>query len=62
MATELKRLTFAVTPEIEELLDEAKKMFYDSTKSEMIRTLVVAGLDSIRAKEEAKDNSFNTHL
>ena len=46
MATELKRMTFAVTPDIEELMDEAKRMFYDSTQSEMIRALIVAGLTS----------------
>lgn len=35
MATELKRMTFAVTPDMEELMDEAKRMFYDSTQSEI---------------------------
>lgn len=54
MATELKRMTFAVTPDMEELMDEAKKMFYDRTQSEMIRTLVVAGLAAFKAEKEAK--------
>ena len=61
MATELKRMTFAVTPDMEELMDEAKQMFYDSTQSEMIRTLVVAGLTALKyqkaAKEKAEDRA-----
>ena len=52
MATKLKRLTFAVPPDTEELMDEAKQMFYDSTQSEMIRTLIALGLSTI--KEEGK--------
>ena len=52
MATKLKRLTFAVPPDMEELMDEAKQMFYDSTQSEMIRTLIVLGLST--KKEEGK--------
>ena len=54
MATELKRMTFAVTPDMEELMDEAKKIFYDRTQSEMIRTLLVAGLAACKAEKEAK--------
>ena len=56
MATERKRMTFAVTPDMEELMDEAKKMFYDSTQSEMIRKLVAAGLAARKAEKEAKQN------
>ena len=51
MPTELKRMTFAVTPEMEKLMDEAKQMFYNSTQSEMIRTLVVAGLATLKAEK-----------
>ena len=54
MATELKRMTFAVTPEMEEMMDEAKKICYDRTQSEMIRTLRVAGLAAFKAEKEAK--------
>ena len=56
MATELKRMTFAVTPDMEELMDEAKRMFYDSTQSEMIRVLIVAGLTALKAEKEASKN------
>ena len=52
MATELKRMTFVVTSEIEEIMDRAKRIFYDKTQSEMIRTLVVAGLKSIEIDTE----------
>ena len=48
MATELKRLTFVVTQEMEPLLANAKKeLFYDRTQSDMIRTLLMAGLNTI---------------
>ena len=53
MATSLKRMTFAVTPDMEELMDEAKRMFYDCTQSEMIRALIVAGLATLKTEKEA---------
>lgn len=53
MATELKRMTFVVTPDMEALMDEAKRMFYDRTQSEMIRALIVAGLAALKAEKEA---------
>ena len=56
MATELKRMTFAVTPDMVELMDEAKRMFYDSTQSEMIRSLIVAGLKALKAEKEESEN------
>ena len=56
MATKRRRMTFAVTPDMEELMDEAKKMFYDSARSEMIRKLGAAGLEARKAEKEAKQN------
>lgn len=53
MATELKRMTFAVTPDMEELMNEAKKMFYGRTQSEMIRALITAGLTALKTKKGA---------
>ena len=51
MATTLGRLTFVVTKEMESLLADAKKNhFYDRTRSDMIRELVLAGLDSLNNK------------
>lgn len=52
MAIEQKRLTFVSTSETEELLDEAKRIFYNHTRSEMIRILITTGLKA------AKDNEL----
>jgi metal-responsive CopG/Arc/MetJ family transcriptional regulator len=55
MATGLRRFTISITPEIEYDLDIIKKeYFYKSNRNEMIRTLIVKGLDSLRA-----ENQFN---
>lgn len=56
MATELKRMTFSVPPDMEELMDEAKQMFHNSTQSEMIRTLVVVGLTALKHEKTAKSD------
>jgi len=54
MATELKRLTFAVTPDMESVMDRAKQLFYDRTQSDMIRTLIIAGLDAVEDKGQTE--------
>ncbi len=47
-SSSMKRMTFTATPEIEALLDQAKKeLFYDCTQSQMIRALT-AGLQAWR--------------
>ncbi len=52
MATRLKRMTFAITSDMEAPLDSVKKeFFYDHTQSDMIRDLISRGLASL--KEEA---------
>lgn len=51
MAIGQKRLTFTIPPNMELLLMEAKRHFYDCTRSEMIRTLIWAGLESLSDKE-----------
>lgn len=57
MATELKRMTFVVTPEMEGRLDSIKReMFYNRTQSDMIRELVSAGVRAIKAEKEVKEN------
>jgi hypothetical protein len=49
MATELGRMTFAVTPEIAARLDNLKKyIFYNRSQSEMLRTLIMAGISAIQ--------------
>jgi len=57
MPTNLKRMTFAVTPDMESLMDEAKRMFYDSTQSEMIRALIMAGLSTLKTEQREKNSS-----
>ena len=44
---EHKRMTFVATPDVEALMDEAKRIFYNKNQSEMIRTLLVAGLNAV---------------
>lgn len=48
-----KRLTFVLTPEMEPLLNGMKKeMFYNCSQSEMIRTLVDAGLNAFQNEKQ----------
>ena len=57
MSTDLKRMTFSVTPEIEASLKSFKKeMFYDRSQSDMIRTLVSAGMRALETKKTAKED------
>lgn len=57
MSTVLKRMTFSVTPEIEILLKSFKKeMFYDRSQSDMIRTLVLAGMKALDAEKTAEQD------
>lgn len=57
MSTDLKRMTFSVTPEIEALLKSFKKeMFYDRSQSDMIRTLVSAGMRALETGKTAKED------
>ena len=60
MASKLKRMTFVLTPEMETLLNGIKKeMFYNCSQSEMIRTLVDAGLSAIQnEKQRAQTKQF----
>lgn len=53
MATDLKRITFVVTSDMDKPLDEIKKdFFYNCTQSEMIRKLIAAGIKEIEKKKE----------
>ena len=57
MSTDLKRMTFSVTPEIEASLKSFKKeMFYDRSQSDMIRTLVSAGMRALETEKTAKED------
>jgi hypothetical protein len=57
MSTDLKRMTFSVTPEIEASLKSFKKeRFYDRSQSDMIRTLVSAGMRALETEKTAKED------
>ena len=51
MPTTLKRMTVVLTPDIEVRLDGTKKKaFYNCSHSEMMCTLIVAGLNAMDKK------------
>jgi hypothetical protein len=53
MSVKWKRYTISVTNQIETDLDAAKKeYFYNNTKSEMLRQLIVLGLDTLMADKK----------
>lgn len=57
MSTDLKRMTFSVTPGIEASLKSFKKeMFYDRSQSDMIRTLVSAGMRALEIEKTEKED------
>ena len=57
MSTKLKRVTFTITAEIEASLKLLKKeRFYDCSQSEMIRTLVSAGMRALETEKTAKED------
>lgn len=54
MATELKRFTISITPEIEAKLDSLKqRLYYSTTRNTMVRDLIIRGLASLEAEEDA---------
>lgn len=56
MPTNLKRMTFVVTPEMKAPLDHFKKeMFYNRTQSDMIRELVAAGMRALELQKAEKE-------
>lgn len=58
MATDLKRFTISVTPDIETDLDRAKKeYFYKTTQNEMIRALIMKGLDVLKSEDRDNEKS-----
>lgn len=60
MSTDLKRFTISVTPDIEADLDTVKKEhFYKATKNEMIRTLIIKGLDALKTEGDSNVTKCN---
>ncbi|WP_317855342.1 hypothetical protein [Chakrabartyella piscis] len=58
MSKKSTKLTFSVTEEMQELLGNCKKEFFDDQNtSEMIRELLLAGFRSLDEQEQAKTDS-----
>lgn len=56
MNAEQKRITVLIPSNIEAPLDSFKKeFFYDCTQSDMIRELVSAGIQAVKAEKAAKE-------
>ena len=56
MATDLKRFTISITPKMEADLDLAKqKRYYRNTQNDMIRDLIMRGLATLNAEDNAED-------
>lgn len=57
MATDLRRFTISITPTMETDLDRVKKeCYYKSTQNEMIRDLILRGLETLRLQQEDDSN------
>lgn len=56
MATDLKRFTISITPEMEADLDVMKQRhYYRDTRNTMIRDLIIRGLEDLKAEDAAKE-------
>jgi metal-responsive CopG/Arc/MetJ family transcriptional regulator len=60
MGTSLKRITFVLTPEMEKPLDEAQRRYYAKNRSEIIRMLLAAGLESMGNQDSDSDPGFRS--
>ena len=55
MAAGMKRLSLAVTPEVEQKFDELKqKMFYNRSYSEMYRYILSSGINAVKSGAASK--------
>ena len=56
MATDMRRLSISIAPDMEMELHEAKKEIYSmDTQSEMIRDLIIRGLKDLPQKKAGKE-------
>lgn len=54
MATDMKRFTISLTPELERDLDDLKRReFYNKTQTEMVRHLIEKGLQSMNNTQQS---------
>lgn len=57
MATDMRRFTISITPNMDMELDKAKqKIYYKDTQNDMIRDLIMRGLQSLEAEKAAKES------
>lgn len=57
MATNMRRFTISITPNMDMELDKAKqKIYYKDTWNDMIRDLIMRGLQSLEAEKAAKES------
>lgn len=62
MPTNLKRVTVVMTPEVEALLDVAKKeLYYNRSSSEMIRELILTGIQALEKEGKLPQSEADTH-
>jgi len=54
MTTDKKSFTISITTELNQELNEAKKTYYKNTQNEMIKDLIMRGLQDINMKEKVK--------
>ena len=53
MSSEMRRFTISITPDMNVKLDEAKKeTYYRDTQNEMIRDLIIRGLQGLKQGEK----------
>lgn len=58
MATELRRFTISITPDMEIALDAVKKdLFYKNTQNEMIRNLIARGLADLKREQTSQQSA-----
>jgi len=56
MSVQSKRVTFVITPEIDEQMKDMKReVYFDCTRSEMIRELVAAGVHACRLEKDSSE-------
>lgn len=56
MATDMRRFTISVTKSLDVELDEAKKeAYYKDTQNNMIRDLILRGLQDLKQEKAAKE-------
>lgn len=60
MATNLKRFTISVTPDmVEKLADAKREIYYNATQNEMIRDLIETGLNSLQTESKKRQGQHD---